>query len=333
MNLGAIIEGPLLYMSFAVFTAGIIFRTGIFFFSIFKDSKHSEHKWSYRIITSLRSLVPYHNAAKKRPVYAALRYAFHICLITVPVWLWGHVFLWGKSRLAWTWISIPDHIADYLTLIMLFLATWFFLRRILFKEIRLGSSPKDFLFLVLTALPFLTGYILSHDTLDSIPVLQDNMLLIHILCGEAMLIMIAFQFVVTRLNKIKCIGCAACEANCPTGTLETSDIVKERIFNYSHYRCICCGSCVDACPEDAAELRHELSFTRLFHVFSKQTIQNVPLLTCERCGNGFAPEPQITKVGETIEADYLGICHQCKKKTHAEAFYKLAPKYFKQAGS
>jgi len=44
----------------------------------------------------------------KKPIYAVVRYIFHICLIAVPVWLSGHIALWEESRFELNWRALPD---------------------------------------------------------------------------------------------------------------------------------------------------------------------------------------------------------------------------------
>jgi ferredoxin len=145
------------------------------------------------------------------------------------------------------------------------------------------------------------------------------------LSGEAMIIMAVFLFCRTRLNTQKCTGCAACEVSCPTGTLESTDEGKFRIFKYSHYQCICCGSCVNACPEDAAELRHEISPKRFFQIVPKLEIRTVELQACDRCGVHFAPEPQMDKISKTFADDYLRFCPQCRKTNMGDFYRRLSP--------
>ena len=79
-----------------------------------------------------------------------------------------------------------------MTLIFLAIAIFFLLRRIFSADIRLISTFSDYLLLIVTALPFLTGYFLTHGTLDSIGFLGDNMQLLHMLSAELMLILIPF---------------------------------------------------------------------------------------------------------------------------------------------
>jgi len=325
MDFSSFVEGPLLWIVFLLVIAGIIARVVFFFYAIIQSGKDRDSSWRYSLATFGRSLVPFHNAVTKRPLYAILRYIFHICLIVVPVWLSGHIALWEESRFGWAWSALPDAWADWMTLLLLALAAYFLIRRIVVKDIRLTSSTSDFLLIGVTALPFMTGYFLTHGSLDSISFLGDNMWTIHVLSGEAMLLVVAFLFCRTRLNLEKCTGCAACELSCPTGTLESKDQGKLRIFTYSHYQCICCGECVNTCPEEAAELRHEIGLGRFFQVVPKQEIRSVQLKACERCGAPFAPEPQLVKIGQTLTGDYLGCCPRCKKLGFAQTFYQLSP--------
>ena len=171
----------------------------------------------------------------------------------------------------------------------------------------------------------MTGYFLTHGTLDSVSFLGDNMGVIHMLSGEAMILMAVFLYCRTRLNTQRCTGCASCVQNCPTETLESHDKGKLRVFSYSHFQCICCGSCVNVCPEDAAELRHEISAKRLFQVFSKQEIRSVELEACERCGALFAPEPQMEKIGLTFAYDYTKFCPDCRKTNIGDMLHQLSP--------
>ncbi len=325
MDFGSFAEGPLLWVVFLTFAIGIIARLAFFSFRIVRSSKDKELRWAYIPASLGRFFVPFHSGVTKRPLYAILRYIFHICLIVVPIWLSGHMVLWAESRFEWDWTPLPDAWADWMTLLILALVAYFLIRRFAVKDLRVTSCTLDYVLIVITALPFMTGYFLTHGTLDSIAIFGDNMRLIHVLSGEAMIVMAVFLFCRTRLNEERCTGCAACELSCPTSTLESQDEGALRIFTYLHYQCICCGACVKACPEDAADLRHEISAGRFFQVVPKQEIRSVELKACERCGALFAPVPQLEKLGQAITDDYLSFCPKCKKINTAEVFYHLSP--------
>ena len=325
MDFGSFAEGPLLWIVFLILLVAITARLGFFVYQITANSGDRRFRWGYIPATFGRLFVPFHMAVIKKPFYGLLRYIFHVCLVVVPIWLSGHIVLWAESRFEWDWTPLPDAWADWMTVIVLGFALYFLIRHVVVKDVHLASSASDYILVVLTALPFLTGYFLTHGTLDSIAFLGDSIRTIHVLSAEAMILMAAFLFCRTRLNVRACTGCAACEIACPTSTLESTDMEDHRIFKYSHYQCICCGACVGTCPEDAATLRHEISARLFFQIVPKQEIRSVELKACERCGALFAPIPQLEKVGHTITDDYLRFCPQCKKVTIGEVYYKLSP--------
>ena len=297
-------EGPLLWIVFVLFGAGLLLRTFFFVLNIIRRRPSLERHSVFNAgpLLILRLLLPFHNAVLKKPFYSLLRYAFHICLFVVPIWFSSHIILWEESRFEWYWTPIPDQWADAMTLILLGICCYFLLRKILFGKIRKNTGIGDYLFIILTALPFLTGYFYTHGSLDHIPFFETYMWYFHVLSAEAMLVMIVFLFLRTRLTAHRCIGCAACEINCPTGTLETLDNERQRVFSYSHYQCIWCGTCVGVCPENAAELRHEVNFAHLFRIFAKRPIRTVELAVCESCGRPIGPVPQMQKLQEMMAA-------------------------------
>ena len=329
MDFSSFVEGLLLRIIFLVFVIAIIIRIAFFFTTILKSSRGKGSRWKYVAATLSRSLLPFHSGATKKPIYATLYFIFHIFLIAIPIWLSGHIALWEESRFKWSWTALPDIWADWMTLLLLGLAAYFFIRRVIFRDIRRTSSKSDYLLIVITALPFVTGYFLTHGSLDSIPFFENNMWTIHVLSGEVMLLMAVFLFWKTQLNVEKCIGCASCEISCPTGTLESNDREKLRIFTFSHYQCICCGSCVKTCPEDAAELRHELSLRRFYQIALKQEIQSVELRVCNRCGALYAPEPQVEKIKQTFPHDYILFCPRCRKVNLGDFLHQFSPWHIK----
>ena len=194
MDFYSFVEGPLLWIAFLTFIIGSLVRVALFFsLSVKRDKVVYQHfSWKYVLATFGRWLLPLNKDVAKNPVFMISVYLFHLCLIVVPIWLGGHVTLWEESRFEWSWRTIPDGLADWMTLIFLAIALFFLLRRIFSADIRLLSTFSDYLVLVVTALPFATGYFLMHGTLDGVGFLGDHMQLIHMLSGELMLILIPF---------------------------------------------------------------------------------------------------------------------------------------------
>jgi formate hydrogenlyase subunit 6/NADH:ubiquinone oxidoreductase subunit I len=330
MDLSIFAEGPLLWIVFLLFLTGVTARLLFFGIKILTSPKGDQGRLGFSAPVFGRFLLPFHKAIAKKPLYAVIRYVFHLSLFIVPIWLAGHVSLWEESRLGWTWSTIPDKLADWTTILVIVIAAFFLIRRLFWSEARAATAWKDFVVIVIAGLPFVTGYFLTHGTLDKVAFLGDNMRLIHVLSGEAMILMAVFLFCRTRMNPSRCTGCAACELSCPTGTLESKDKGTLRVFNYSHYQCICCGACVNTCPENAAELRHEISVRNFFRIFPKQEIRSVEMKACRKCGALFVPEPLLDKINRTFTDDYLHLCQNCRKTNVVDLYRRMAPWISKQ---
>ncbi len=194
MSFDSFVEGPLLWIAFLTFIIGSLFRIAIFFgVSLKKDKLIYKHfNLKYVFISIFRWLLPANKDVVKNPVFTVLVYIFHICLLVVPIWYSTHIALWEQSRFEWWWTPIPDGLADIMTLVFLVIALVFLLRRIFLPSIRMLSTFSDYLILIATALPFMTGYFLTHGTLDSIGFISNNIYIIHILSAELMLILIPF---------------------------------------------------------------------------------------------------------------------------------------------
>ena len=194
MDFFLFVEGPLLWIAFLTFFMGSILRAALFLSLSRKRDKiiYQYFSWKYVLTTFGRWLLPLNRDIAKNPVFTILGYMFHICLIVVPIWFSGHISLWEESRFEWSWTPIPDGLADWMTLIFLAIALFFLLRRIISADIRLLSTFSDYLLIVVVALPFITGYFLTHGTVDTIGFLGENIQLIHMLSGELMLILIPF---------------------------------------------------------------------------------------------------------------------------------------------
>lgn len=194
MEFYSFVAGPLLWIAFLTFIIGSLFKIAIFLFISRKSDRviYQYFRLKYILISLGRWLLPLNRDIAKNPVFSISGYIFHICLILVPILYSGHIILWEESRFEWSWTPLPDGLSDWLTIIFLAIAIFFFIRRIISSDIRLISTLSDYLLLCATALPFMTGYFSAHGTLDSIQFFNENMYLIHMLSGELMLILIPF---------------------------------------------------------------------------------------------------------------------------------------------
>jgi hypothetical protein len=155
-----------------------------------KDKIIYQHfRWRYVLLTFARWLMPINVTVAKTPAFFLLVYVFHFCLVALPIFLQGHIILWEESRFGFSWPALPHLFADLMTLVFITIAVLFLLRRALSRDLRLLSDFSDYALLVITGLPFLTGYWVTHGTLDAV-LSRYSMQIIHMLSGELMLVMI-----------------------------------------------------------------------------------------------------------------------------------------------
>ena len=311
------IETTLLWIVALVLITGLAWRLFFFVLASLRKRRFNRHGTLHHLVAPAGMLAPFHRAVLDKPAYAVLRYIFHAGLFIVPIWFSGHIYLWEESRFEWYWTPLPDVWADWMTLAVLAICGFFLIRRTIAAK-RLNTRPSDIILIMITALPFLSGFLLTHGQLSHIPFFDNYLWYLHVFSAEIMLLMIVLLFCRAHLYKERCVGCAACVENCPTETLEFKDRGPNRFFRYSHFQCICCGKCVSVCPEQAAGLRHELHPKHLFQIASKVEIGKVELKACSQCGIRFAPNPQIDKLHhqlfqQEMEIETLDLCSRCKK--------------------
>jgi ferredoxin len=233
-------------------------------------------------------------------------------MILVPLGLTGHVILWEGARSGMNWWNLPNAWADALTLLFLGLAAFFLFRRLAIRAVRQESTLSGNLFVVMAALPFISGFCLMHGNLDSIHFLEKNLRIIHVLSGELVLIAGSFFLCGMRLHPNQCTACAACVTRCPTGSLMSRESEEKRFVDYTSHQCVSCGECFISCPENAVNLGHEFGLRRLFSPFSKRIIKAENLAACKGCGTRFWPEAQLEKISAIIPEDYVHLCADCK---------------------
>ena len=181
--------GPMAWVAFGLFIGGCLFRLLQLLTLARRNERSIFSYFSFRY--SLRSLfhwaVPFGSVNMRlNPTMTVTAFAFHICLLLAPVFLLAHVVLWEE---AWgvRWWTLPDGVADAMTLIVIAACGYFLVRRLRRPEVKYVTSASDFLILALVAAPFITGFYCSLHW----PGYQ-TMFIVHILSGEIMLAAIPF---------------------------------------------------------------------------------------------------------------------------------------------
>jgi nitrate reductase gamma subunit len=185
------VTGPLAWVSFGIFFVGLIIRTVIYIRGL--DWKldrvtYSENV-SYGVKGAARSIVfwlfPYGTRSwRNNPWFTFWVFLMHIGLLLTPIFLLGHNVLM-RERLGFSLWSMPDAVADFLTIGVFVSVILLVMRRIALPEVRLITTAYDYLLLAIAVAPFVTGFIAFHGTSN-----YKFWIITHVLCGEIFLIAI-----------------------------------------------------------------------------------------------------------------------------------------------
>jgi nitrate reductase gamma subunit len=187
------VTGPLAWAAFILFIGGILYRMLAMLILINKKEKFifSYMSLGYGLRSIIRWITPFATENMRRhPVLTIVTFLFHLCLILTPIFLLSHVILWDES---WnlSWWSLPDGVADMMTIIVIVSCVFFLIRRLISPEVQFVTSASDYLILAIVAAPFITGFFAYHQWFA-----YKFFMILHILTGEIMLVAIPF----TRLS-------------------------------------------------------------------------------------------------------------------------------------
>jgi nitrate reductase gamma subunit len=190
-----VVRGPLVWVAFLVLAVGLIYQVFQFFSltkrkdpivlpSALQPQATPKKGVSDRIAEwafSLKKTVWYSHS-----LIMVMTSIFHFCLIVTPFFVLGHNLLLDESWRVSFW-SFSEGTTDKLTFIVFLCAAFFLIRRLFVPRVRAITSAYDYLILLITAAPFLTGYFAYHQWFD-----YRTMIILHILAGEVMLVSLPF---------------------------------------------------------------------------------------------------------------------------------------------
>jgi nitrate reductase gamma subunit len=187
------VTGPLVWLSFIIFIGGSLYKFVSMAILARKKDPMVYSYWSnyFAFRSIIHWILPFASVNwRKQPVLTIVTFAFHICLILVPIFIFAHVILWKQ---AWdiSWWFLSDGVADFMTLVVIGGCIFFFVRRMVLPEVKFLTAPSDFILLAVVAAPFITGFWTYHQWIGF-----KFTGIAHILTGEIMLAAIPF----TRLS-------------------------------------------------------------------------------------------------------------------------------------
>lgn len=185
------LTGPILWLSFGIFFAGLAYRVVQYIRGLdWQADRVAYQAWPMLGIKgALRSilhwLIPFYSVGwRAKPIFTIIFFIFHIGLVGVPLFLVGHAIIL-KERWGVTWPTMSMGMADLLTIGVMAAAVFIIIRRIALPEVRIVTTLYDYFLILVSAAPFVTGFLAVHQAAS-----YDLWLIAHVLCGELLLVLI-----------------------------------------------------------------------------------------------------------------------------------------------
>lgn len=200
-------RGPLVWIAFAVFFGGGLYRL---IGTILKSKKDKVvwpyMNWKYSLRSILHWIIPFGSKnMRMRPAFTIFSFAFHICLLCVPLFTLGHVLLFKES---WgiSWWALPGGLSTLMTFIVVLGGILFALRRISDPTVRLVTTFGDFLLICIVLAPFVTGLLASFQAFD-----YHTIIILHMWSGALWLCVVPFTRIVHMIMFPLTRGYMGCE--------------------------------------------------------------------------------------------------------------------------
>ena len=187
------VSGPLAWIAFLLFFGGSIYRIVRMLKMVAEKEKFifSYMSWRYSLRSIFHWIIPFATVNwRRQPILTVVTFTFHICLLITPIFLLSHVVLWDEA-FDISWWTLPDALADVMTVIVILGAVYFLIRRLSLPEVKYVTSASDFVILAIVAAPFVTGFLAYHQWFA-----YPLMMCLHVLSGNILLAAMPF----TRLS-------------------------------------------------------------------------------------------------------------------------------------
>jgi len=183
------VSGPLVWLAFIIFIGGSIYRIRNLIVLVNKKERYIYTYMSlkYSLRSIMHWIIPFATVNwRKRPLMTITTFIFHAGLVIMPFFVSAHVVMfhnaWGFS-----WPSLPESFTDTVTLLVIICSIIFLIRRLVLREVKFLTDASDFGVLLITAAPFITGFLAYHNVGS-----YHFWVILHILSGEIMLVAIPF---------------------------------------------------------------------------------------------------------------------------------------------
>ena len=184
-------KGPLFAVTFMVMVLGLGRQVLLqfYFLGVKKGRRLRNVHWKQVARETSSWVVPVRHMEPGTGLFSVASYLMHVGVLLVPLFLVDHIALWN-AFLGLHLPAIGEGTADALTLLTISCAILLLVMRLLRSRHRLVSRPADYLLLMALLLPFLSGYLASHPSVNPCP--WNVMMLTHLLSAELLFVLMPF---------------------------------------------------------------------------------------------------------------------------------------------
>jgi nitrate reductase gamma subunit len=184
-------KGPLFAFTFSIMVLGLLRHVVLQLHGLLtrKGRRLKQAPWRRIATSALGWAVPLGHLDRSTLVMTVASFLFHVGAVVVPIFLAAHVVLW-EGLLGVSLPALGEGAADLLTILTIVCIPVLFAYRVVTPRARALSEPSDYAILALVLLPFLSGFLAAHPTLNPLP--WSVMILLHILSAELLLLAIPF---------------------------------------------------------------------------------------------------------------------------------------------
>ena len=187
------LTGPMLWATFLVSFGGLLVRAVMYIRGLNWQLDRVAYRpnMSYGLRGGFRSILAFIIPFKARlwrvrPGFTIIFFAFHIGLLVTPIFLEAHNVML-RDAIGISLPALPSGVVDFLAWTCLVGGLFMVLRRIAFPEVRIITTFYDYLLLVITVMPFITGLVARYEMGD-----YNFWLMAHIISGEIWLLCLPF---------------------------------------------------------------------------------------------------------------------------------------------
>lgn len=182
-------RGPAFIFSFTFMILGLARHLAVTLWEIYRAWQRAGDKtlplcqiW----LGTIQWLLPV-SRIRSNLLYSLTSVLFHAAILIVPLFLAGHVSLWFRST-GLAWHTIPNALADPLTIIAVITAVALVVQRVSAKSTRALSRFRDYVLPLIIALPFVSGFLIMHPSYN--PFSYASVLFIHVMSANLVMVLI-----------------------------------------------------------------------------------------------------------------------------------------------